>query len=277
MAFRVAPDEFSGFPAQDQPPNQTAGTPLNSDLKILLGVLAFAFATMPVYALLGGHKKPDRLASSAHGSFFLGSFLSGWLYWFAHPIVAGSVALGLGPTVFNLLGVAFGWAAGGFFATGHVALGGWSVLLGGVADILDGRIARATGVADARGAFLDSTLDRFAEVGALVGLVLLFRDSAWGAGLAAAALGGSLLVSYARARGESQGVVCKFGVMQRAERLLLVGFGALFDSTVSAHWGDGQPGTLLLPLLVLMVIGTLGTAVFRTVWIARELRGRDAE
>jgi phosphatidylinositol phosphate synthase len=251
------------------------GVALTIDLKVLLGILAFAFATMPVYAISGTRKRPDKLASGAHGTFILGSFLSGWLYWFAHPVVATSVRLRLSPTLFNLLGVAFGWAAGGLFATGHIALAGWSVLMGGVADILDGRIARAMDVADARGAFLDSTLDRFAEVGALLGLVLLLRDSTLGAALAAGALGGSLLVSYARARGESQGVVCKFGVMQRAERLLLVGFGALFDSTVSARWGDGQAGTLLVPLLGLMVVGTLGTAIYRTVWIAGELRRKD--
>ena len=251
------------------------GGAVTTDLKVLLGILAFAFSTMLAYALSGARRKPDQLASSAHGSFVLGSFLSAWLYWFAHPIVRGSVALRLSPTVFNLLGVAFGWGAGILFATEHVALAGWSVLLGGVADVLDGRIARAMGVADARGAFLDSTLDRFAEVGALVGLVLLLRDSALGAGLASAALGGSLLVSYARARGESQGVVCKIGVMQRAERLLLVGFGALFDPTVSAVWGSGRPGTLLVPLLALMVVGTLGTAIFRTFWIARELEGTE--
>ncbi len=246
---------------------------MTTDLKILFGILTFAIASMVVFGLTGARRKPDRLASSAHGTFVLGSFVSAWLYWFAHPVVRASVALRLSPTVFNLLGVAFGCGAGFLFATGHVALAGWSVLLGGVADVLDGRIARALGVADARGAFLDSTLDRFAEVGALVGLVLLLRDSVLGAGLASAALGGSLLVSYARARGESQGVVCKFGVMQRAERLLLVGFGALFDPTVSAEWGSGRPGTLLIPLLALMVVGTVGTAIFRTFWIARELEG----
>jgi len=247
------------------------GTLLTTDLEILLGILGFALATMPVYGLSAARRRPDRLASSAHGSFVMGSFARDWFYWFVHPVIRASLALRISPTAFNLLGAGFGVLAGALFATGHVALAGWSVLLGGVADVIDGRVARAAGLADARGAFLDSTLDRFAEVGALVGVVVLFRDSALGAGLAAAALGGSLLVSYARARGESQGVVCKLGVMQRAERLLLVGFGALFDPTVSAAWGGGRTGTLLLPLLGLMALGTVGTAIFRTVWIARKL------
>ena len=138
--------------------------------------------------------------------------------------------------------------------------------------MLDGRVARAGGLADRAGAFLDSTLDRFAEVGAFVGLAVLFRSSALSLALAVTAMGGSLLVSYARARGESQGVVCKLGIMQRAERLLLLGFGGLLDSTVSAAWGSGGVGTVLVPVLGIVAVGTVGTAIFRTVWIARALR-----
>ena len=103
------------------------------------------------------------------------------------------------------------------------------MLLGGAADVLDGRIARARDMAGERGAFLDSTLDRFAEVGAFIGLIVMYRDSATAVTIVAVALGGSLLVSYARARGESLGIVCKVGIMQRAERLLLVGFGGILD------------------------------------------------
>ena len=144
-----------------------------------------------------------------------------------------------------------------------------------MADVLDGRVARAMAVSDRTGAFLDSTLDRFSEVGTFVGLAVLFRSSALPLALAVTAMGGSLLVSYARARGESQGVVCKLGVMQRAERLLLLGFGGLLDPTVSGLWGAGRVGTLLVPILGLVAVGTVGTAIFRTVWIARVLRAGD--
>ena len=160
--------------------------------------------------------------------------------------------------------------AGVAFATGHVTLGGWGVLLGGAADVFDGRIARARDMANERGAFLDSTLDRFAEVGAFVGLAVLFRESALALTLVVSALGGSLLGSYARARGESAGVLCKVGIMQRAERLLLVGFAALFDPTVTLLMG-WDSGTLLIGVLGLVAIGTLGTAIYRTAWIAQRL------
>ena len=248
---------------------------MTTDLQVLLGVLATAVLSMPVYVLTGASKRPDALTSGAQGTFVLGSFVRSWFYWTVSPVVRASLAVGLGPTFYNLLGVAFGIGAGVAFASGNVTLGGWGVLLGGMADVLDGRIARAGGLADARGVFLDSTLDRFAEIGAFVGLAVLFRSSSFTLAMVVIAMGGSLLVSYARARGESQGVVCKFGGMQRAERLLLLGLGGLLDPTVSRLWGADPVGTLLVPVLGLVAVGTVGTAIFRTVWIARALRASD--
>ncbi len=248
---------------------------MTTGLQVLLAVLATAVLSMPLYAFTGATRRPDPLASGAQGTFVLGTFVRSWFFWAVSPVVRLSVAVGLGPTFHNLLGVAFGIGAGVAFALGHVTLGGWGVLLGGVADVLDGRVARSMAVADRTGAFLDSTLDRFSEVGTFVGLAVLFRSSALPLALAVTAMGGSLLVSYARARGESQGVVCNLGVMQRAERLLLLGFGGLLDPTVSGLWGAGRVGVLLVPILGLVAVGTVGTAIFRTVWIARVLRASD--
>jgi CDP-diacylglycerol--glycerol-3-phosphate 3-phosphatidyltransferase len=243
---------------------------MSREILALLVVVGIAVATMPVYALVAG-RRPDSLESSSRGKFVLGGFLRSWFYWFVHPVVAGAVAVGLSPTFFNLLGVGFGIAGGVAFATGHLALGGWGVLLGGAADAMDGRIARAQGVAGPRGAFLDATLDRFAELGAFMGLAVWFGQRPLGLLLVAAALGGSLIVSYARARGEVEGVLCTAGVMQRAERLLVLGFGGLLDPVFSPRIGSGEPGTFLLWAVGLVAVGTVATAVYRTVWIARRL------
>jgi CDP-diacylglycerol--glycerol-3-phosphate 3-phosphatidyltransferase len=242
---------------------------MSTDVLVLLGILALALLSMPVYAARAAGRR-DPLDLAQRGSFVLGSFVRSWFYWFVGPVERASLALGLSPTAYNLLGVAFGVASGVAFAVGELGLGGWAVLLGGAADVLDGRIARAQAVEGPRGAFLDSTLDRFAEVGAFVGLAVYFQASTPALVAVAAGLGGSLLVSYARARGESVGVVCKVGVMQRAERLLLIGFGGILDPMVArgAGWSEG---TLLLALLVLVAVGTIGTAVYRTIWIAQRL------
>jgi phosphatidylglycerophosphate synthase len=245
------------------------------DLAVLTGLLAFALASMPVYAVSGARRQPDPNAPPVKGSFVLGPFVRDWFYWFLRPVDRISLALGLGPLFFNIAGVFFGALAGVFFAYGSMVAAGWAVLVGGIADILDGRIARARGMASRRGAFLDSSLDRFAEFGAFVGLAAWFRLDPFALLLVVGGLGGSLLVSYTRARGESQGVLCKLGVMQRAERLLLLGFAAIFDPAVSAALGRGAPGAVLVPALAIIAVGTVGTAIFRTVWIARRLPARD--
>lgn len=249
---------------------------MTPEILVLLVVLALAFASMPVYAALGA-RRPDRLESSSRGKFVLGGFLRSWFYWVVHPVVAGSVALGLTPTFFNLLGVAFGIGGGVAFATGHLAMGGWGILLGGAADAIDGRIARAQGVAGPRGSFLDATLDRFAEFAVFVGLALWFRTDPLALALVVVGLGGSLTVSYARARGEVEGVLCTAGVMQRAERLLALGLGALFDPVVAPFMGTGVPGGFLFWAVALVAVGTLGTAVYRTVWISNRLERPEGE
>lgn len=238
-------------------------------MAVLLGILVVAIATMPIYAVVA-RTRHDAHEISDRGGFVLGGFVRSWFYWFVWPVERVSLALGLSPTVFNVTGVLCGCVAGYCFATGRVNLGGWFVLLGGAADVLDGRIARARGLANETGAFLDSTLDRFAEVGAFVGLAVLYMNDALRLAVVVTALGGSLLVSYARARGESLGVVAKVGVMQRAERLLLVGFGGIFDPAVTA-WRGWPSGTVLFWLLALVALGTVATALYRTVWIAQRL------
>jgi CDP-diacylglycerol--glycerol-3-phosphate 3-phosphatidyltransferase len=243
---------------------------MRNDFVVLLAILGIALLSMPVYAMSLARREPDPNEIEGRGSFVLGSFVRSWFYWFVRPVERILLALHVGPTPLNLLGVAFGIAAGALFAVGRVNLAGWAILLGGVADILDGRVARALGLADRRGAFLDSTLDRFAEVGAFVGLAVLLKGHTVPLLLLMTALGGSLLVSYARARGESVGVVCKGGVMQRAERLLLLGFGAILDPAV-AEWTGRANGALLVVILALIALGTVGTAVYRTVWIAQRL------
>ena len=244
---------------------------IRAEVAVLAITLVTFFLSMPLFARTA---RNDAGVARTHGdrsSFLIGSFLVGWFYWMIGPLVRFSVRIGLGPFFFNLTGLALGISAGVLFALGHAGAAGWAVLLGGIADIFDGHLARTTGVASAKGAFIDSSLDRFSEVAALVGLSVLVGPSANGQLLVATALGGSLLVSYTRARGESLGVDCRGGVMQRPQRVLLLGFGAILDPTLSALSGEAR-GAVLIPVLALVAVGALGTAVYRTVWIARELR-----
>ena len=155
-------------------------------------------------------------------------------------------------------------------------MGGWAIALGGVCDIFDGRIARAQNVVSDYGTFIDSTLDRFVEVFVFLGFVFYLRHFELGPLLASAAITGSLLVSYAGARGESVGVLCREGLMQRAERLVLTFIVCLLDPGLTAHL-DLRPGTILMGALALIAVGTFWTAIQRTIWISLRLREKAGQ
>jgi CDP-diacylglycerol--glycerol-3-phosphate 3-phosphatidyltransferase len=228
--------------------------------------------TMPVYAIAGRGRARDADVAHRPRTAFLGYWVRDWLMWLIAPLERRLVARRVRPVTLNWIGVALGLAAGIAYARGALALGGWLVLLGGATDVLDGRIARARGVVSSSGAFLDSTLDRFAETFAYAGLAVGFATSAPAVLATAMALGGSLLVSYARARGEGLGVQFRGGLMQRAERVVLLGLASLFDPVMSraAGWSHGR---LLVAAVAVIAVASLGTAFYRTLRIARALEG----
>jgi len=232
-------------------------------------------ATMPVYAVVARGRPGDPDVARRPRTVLLGFWVRDWLMWAIAPLERLFLALRVPPIAFNWAGVAFGAAAGVAYALGDFAAGGWLVLLGGAADIFDGRIARARGLVSKAGAFLDSTLDRFAETFAFVGLAVWYRSTPWGALMTVLALGGSLLVSYTRARGEGLGVHYKGGLMQRAERLVLLALASLLDPmTVSlAGW---PPGRLLIGVIAFIGLASLATAFHRTVAITRALEREEA-
>ncbi len=241
---------------------------------LLVGVACAALVSMAAYAARG--RQPDQDAA-ARGSQFLmgaGDFLVHWLMWALAPPLRLALALGLGPGFFNLAGLLLGALAGVAIAGGRLEWGGAAIALGGVADIMDGRVARARGLASDYGKFIDATLDRFVEAFALLGCVFFLRGFQWGPLVAAAALAGSLLVSYARARGESVGVLCKEGLMQRAERLVLIALACLGDAGIARALARPR-GEALYAVLGLIAAGTLATAAQRTLWISARLKERD--
>lgn len=242
-------------------------------LLALLTALGLAFASMAAYAWLG--RRPDADAQKKGATFVLGmgDFFVHWFMWVIGPLERALLGRGFGPDAMNLAGLTCGVASGILIGLGRVELGGWAIAAGGVCDILDGRLARARNVVSRYGAFIDSTLDRFVEAFAFLGFVYFLRGFAWGPLLAAAAITGSLLVSYTRARGEGVGILCKEGLMQRAERLVLTCLACLADAPASAALGR-PTGTLILCTMALIAAGTFVTAAQRTLWISARLRER---
>jgi len=244
---------------------------LDKSLVILFAVLGVAVVSMPVYAALGRHADAD---AEKKGTQFLlggGDFLLHWFLWAISPLERALVAIGATPDSMNAAGLLFGLASGVLIGLGDLQGGGWAIVMAGICDIMDGRLARAFKLASPYGKFIDSTLDRFVETFAFLGFAWYLRRTPFGGFLAAAAICGSLLVSYAQARGETVGVNRSGGLMQRAERLVLTCLVCLLDRplTGAAGW---PPGTAVIWVLGLIAVTTFGTAIYRSVAIARQLR-----
>jgi len=244
---------------------------LSVSLFALLVVLGLLVLSMAWFAVRGPGL--DRDAQSKNAQFLggVGDFVLHWFLWLVAPLATASIAVGLTADFYNFAGLAFGLAAGAAVGAGWPEAGGWALALSGVCDILDGRIARAQGVTSRYGAFIDAVLDRFIELFFFVGLAYWARHTSAGAVGATLALGASMIVSYARAVGESLGVECTGGLMQRGERLALLTLASLADRPLSTALG-WTPGAVLLGAAYFIGATGFVTAVHRTVWIARRLR-----
>jgi len=166
-----------------------------------------------------------------------------------------------GITADHLTALGLVMAVAASVAIGMGALRGGLVLLvlAAVPDALDGAVAKASGTASPRGAFFDSVADRVTDALLLGGTAwfLASRYDGHMAVLPLAVLGASMLISYERAKAEGLGFSARGGIMERAERIVALAFGLLFDS-------------LLVPVLWVMLALTMFTAVQRFVMVWRQ-------
>jgi len=194
-------------------------------------------------------------------TLILGIEIRLYFAWITRPVFAFFAVTGLPADAVTLLSLLLALGAGFALAAGVVGLGAWLFIGALTLDFLDGRLARMTGQSSPAGALLDSTLDRYGEAAVFVGLAWFYRDS-WVAAAALAALVGSMLVSYVRARSEGLGVDATVGLMQRPERgaILGVAFGVspFLDGVL-----PGPPHVVIVGALILLAVGTNITAVRR--------------
>lgn len=152
-----------------------------------------------------------------------------------------------------------------------VTWGGVVILLAGLLDMMDGRLARLGGLSSTFGALLDSSLDRYSELLTLSGIALLLLrtgdDWFWAAVATFAAIVGSVMVSYVRARAEGLGISCKVGLMQRPERVVVTAVAAIATGlTASPLW-------LAAGMSVIALLANL-TAFWRILHCYRESKAR---
>jgi len=188
------------------------------------------------------------------------------------PLARALAKRGVKPDHLTYLGLGLSLLAALLLGRGYFRGAAIVIGLAGLCDMLDGDVARETGATSRFGAFLDSTLDRVGEGSLYAGLANYYytraeggalwirgsfqADARWGdpdghtlAVLALAVLILSFLVSYIRARAEGLGLECKVGIMERPERLLTLGAGALLGD----RFMPGVLGILFLLTLVTVI------------------------
>ncbi len=175
------------------------------------------------------------------------------------PIGRSLRRTGITADVLTLIGILMAGAAAYAIGDNHLRLGFALMLLAAVPDLLDGAVAKASGTTSVRGAYLDSTFDRVSDALIFGGLTWYLASNEPGriSVLPVAVMGAAMLISYQRAKAESLGFDAKGGIMERAERFIVLSVGLVFTE-------------ILIPVLWIMLVLTLVTAVQRFVKVWRQ-------
>lgn len=168
--------------------------------------------------------------------------------------------MGISADAITAVGLVMAVGAAVAIGAGALRLGLLMLILTGIPDLLDGAVAKASGQASVRGAFFDSVSDRLTD-GLLFGGVAYYFAStgrpAWQVMLPVAGYVSASLVSYIRAKADALGFDARGGLVERAERFILLGIGLLFDP-------------ILVPVLALIVVLNMITAGQRFVKVWRQ-------
>jgi CDP-diacylglycerol--glycerol-3-phosphate 3-phosphatidyltransferase len=184
------------------------------------------------------------------------------------PIVSPLAAAGVTPNMVSVFGFGGNVVAGVLAASGLFVWAGVVMLIFSALDLLDGALARKTNTVTRFGAVFDSVLDRLSEAAVLGGLLYHYTQSGGHtpqAVLCYAAIVGSIMVSYVRARAEGEGLVLREGLFTRAERVILLG-----AALIIGH------GVVLWALILLAALSHL-TAVQRVFTVWQKLQSPTSE
>ena len=230
---------------------------------------AYMLAAFLVYCGLYAIGRPPQLAAVKHNQL-LGPFMAGYLVWLMGPVeraLIGRVSPNMITAVSLVMCGITGLAAG----LGMLATAVWLYTVAGILDVLDGRLARISGKQTSAGALFDSVSDRWGELFVFAGFAWFLRETPWLLAVLGA-FGASMMVSYTRARAEGLGIELSGGMMQRAERILLV-VGGTFGAVLYGN-AEATPAIIGITMLITAATST-ATAVSRWIVAFRILAKRE--
>jgi CDP-diacylglycerol---glycerol-3-phosphate 3-phosphatidyltransferase len=222
------------------------------------------------------------------------------IYKIIEPFVKLLIKIGFTPNTVTLVGFLLNVGVAAIFVIGaersnrgdlsYVGWAGGLILFAGLFDMLDGQVARLGKMSSSFGAFLDSVLDRYSELFMFLGICYYLIAHHYFVSSLFAFIGliGSMMVSYTRARAEGLGIQCKTGMMQRPERVVLVGTSALLCGILAPHIGPHYKwfvkgisfhlfetmSIFTIPLTILAVLTNI-TAYHRVMEAKRALDAKD--
>ncbi|HBF12189.1 MAG TPA: hypothetical protein DDW49_02165 [Deltaproteobacteria bacterium] len=193
---------------------------------------AFMLCTVLAFRPIYRKKGVTQEIQERHASKFLNRWMREYWFWLTDPIIRFFIRFHITPNQITCLGTFIGVLSGLFFSLGHFGLGGWCMIWGASFDMFDGKVARLTNKETKSGAYFDSIMDRVSEGAVFAGLIFYYRESLvlW---IAVMALLGSFMVSYTKAKGDEMNARYNGGSMQRPERIVYLGVGAVFSPVFS--------------------------------------------
>lgn len=193
--------------------------------------------------------------------------------WVMRPIWSVVYRSGIPATAITTLSLFLAIASAFALGVGRFALGGWLFLFSGICDFLDGRVARYRRETSESGKFLDSVMDRYSDGVVYIGLAWYFRES-WVLIPVLVAMLGAQLISYIRAKGESMQISIEMGLMQRPERVLILGAGLTFSPIIESIFEPGNTAShhpVAVIAIIILAIGTQMTAAGRFIFGIKSL------
>ena len=180
------------------------------------------------------------------------------------------VSLRVGPNVLSVMALMAGLIAGILFILELPLWAGIAISVCGTLDILDGKVAVNANKKSLFGAIFDSSLDRYSEFFIYLGIAYHFRGH-WALWVVFFTLMGSGMVSYTRARAEGLGFECQVGIMQRAERIVILALGAILGSILKVF------DPLMISVLVIIAVVSHITTAQRILHVKKAAKQKRPE
>jgi len=251
------------------------------DLTIAIANIVFFFALLGAYLIRSaiiGRRRHSR-ADADGGSVFLNKRTMEMVYWVLEPLIDFLAALHITPNMVTLFSLLPAAGAGVALAFGWFGLASVLAVMATFCDILDGLLARKTGVSSNAGEVIDAAVDRYGEMFFLGGLVYYYRTHDQVLFIVLAAIIGPFMVSYVTAKAEAMGVPAPRGAMRRGERAAYLIFGAAFTPLSKAVFANSPSLAvhelpIILALTIVAVVSNI-SVLQRLGAIIEALRAKD--